>query len=67
MSRAVNILVHYLRMGLEAKGYTWDYDNEAEVRSAVEDIVHEAVSQAKKEILKELQANKGKPRRVGGG
>lgn len=37
--RLRKILKHYLRMGLEAKGFRWDSDNDAEVDSIVDDMV----------------------------
>ena len=56
--RAISLLQHYLKFGLEAAGYRWDGDNQSEVADIVDSII-DAAGQAVADVI--LAASSAQP------
>jgi len=60
-TRAKTLLAHYLKFGLEAAGYRWDGDNNAEVADIVDNIIEAAGQTVADVILAATPAQPAQP------
>ncbi|MCC6458802.1 MAG: hypothetical protein IT328_27910 [Caldilineaceae bacterium] len=56
-NQAKNNLVYYMRLLAKKSGVGWDYDNDCEIETIVDDIIEAAAEQAAKKVLRALPAN----------